>query len=192
MKNNARNTFGANDAVFSCGLSITEHDSFLFDDAVILHTAESVRSIVDLFQPDKMQDADYLLTDIKLTINTQDEHNCLSLTNGQSVDGNIGAQISSEEPCVDGVSNMPDEGKKKDANVQAEFEAKAMAIVRTIGQDIRSARRRTGLNQDQYAEKIGMSRRTLSKIESGAVTEVDMVIRAAVGLNVPILCARRK
>jgi HTH-type transcriptional regulator/antitoxin HipB len=44
----------------------------------------------------------------------------------------------------------------------------------TIGQTIRQVRREKGISQQQLAERLGMSRNTISGIENGTIAEVGI------------------
>lgn len=49
-----------------------------------------------------------------------------------------------------------------------------MIMLLEIGKEIRAARKQRGLSQEELAKKLGMSRATISQIESGAVQEIGV------------------
>lgn len=59
--------------------------------------------------------------------------------------------------------------------------------MKELGATIRMARRKRGLTQDQLAKPLGMSRATISAIETGQVLEIGirkvMAICASLGLE---------
>lgn len=64
-----------------------------------------------------------------------------------------------------------------------------------IGETIREARERTGLSQAALAEKIGMHRENMIRVEKGRTNltvETMMKIADALGLSLQIVLARRR
>jgi transcriptional regulator with XRE-family HTH domain len=63
----------------------------------------------------------------------------------------------------------------------------AQEAARLLGAEIRLARRRRGWSQDELAERIGITSRTLSKIEHGDLTVgLGPAFEAAALLGVPL------
>ncbi len=64
-----------------------------------------------------------------------------------------------------------------------------------IGETIREARERTGLSQAALAERIGMHRENMIRVEKGRTNltvETMMKIADALGLSLQIVLARRR
>ncbi|CAN5384164.1 hypothetical protein BH10ACT9_BH10ACT9_59640 [soil metagenome] len=47
-----------------------------------------------------------------------------------------------------------------------------------LGERIRDSRRKRGLNQDELADRIGVTRMTISRLERGESVSVDTAMRA--------------
>ena len=62
-----------------------------------------------------------------------------------------------------------------------------MGILQKIGLAVKAARKREGLSQEELAEKLGKSTRTISNIETGAVSaSIETLELVAKKLKVPL------
>ncbi|MFJ8804179.1 helix-turn-helix domain-containing protein [Streptomyces sp. NPDC102487] len=62
-----------------------------------------------------------------------------------------------------------------------------LARRRDIGEQIRSVRRAAGLTQERLAERSGIDRQSINRIEQGhAAAYIDNLVRIAYALDVPL------
>lgn len=62
-----------------------------------------------------------------------------------------------------------------------------LARRRGVGEQIRSARRAAGITQEGLAERAGIDRQSINRIEQGhAAAYIDNLIRIAYALDVPL------